>query len=232
MSNVPSNPDKAPKAPPTSFKSNPETDEFLKAAMERLKMDKSKTIRLAIKTLYDSLHEITRPDVAFSGSPETVDTKWKIIEGVSQFKGVHTSSFEAGVTSVTAEQWLKEDPLFGQFLRDAWNRAMEAAEHKLYYLGVSEGNVKGLTGILDAHNEQYGRPRRDSIKRQQENFIEKDLLPLLAKRLSPRDLDGIQREMAEKFQLGPAIAPDTEDSAPPPTPSAGLLGPSPSEDRD
>lgn len=214
---------KQDKSPTRSFKADPETDACLEAIMAHHHLDQSKAIRKAIRSLHDAIQVTERPAVAFSGSPETVDAKWKIIEAAAQHKELALSAFEAGVTRATAEDWLSSDPLFAELLQEAWDRSVESAAHKLWHHGVHEGNVRGLSALLDANHPSYGRPRRERMEKEFERNMNR-LWPILVNRLSKQDFEAVRQDILRAF--GDGIAPgDSEQQQSIPTPLLALPSP-------
>jgi hypothetical protein len=183
---------------PISVKLPQETFDRLSKVEERLGATRSQAVRMAIEAIYSSLL-VESPEIAFSGDEELVALKWEAVRLTRDHKAASIVAHELKVTRDTIETWVDQDPMFAQLMDEAWAYSIDIADQKLWHIGVNESNPKALFGTLNAHHELYGPVRRDYIEQQLIRFVEKDLLPILAPRLSGDDYVSIQRQLAAHF---------------------------------
>lgn len=192
---------KKSEGPVLSVRITEDADYLLDVCQKTLSVNRSTAVRMAIESLHSSLG-IVDPEnapAAFLGSPEVVAQKWKIVECFRQRKGECMAAREARTTRRTINFWMAQDPVFLEFCQDAWDETIEMADQKLWHQGHNEGNTKALFGTLNAHHESFGMLRRQYIEDRVRSIVEKDILPVVAARLSTADMDSIKRQLSGRF---------------------------------
>lgn len=186
--------------PTISLRLSDETRSRLTAIEQRLGVNTSTAVRVALESLHNSLI-VESPEVAFSGDEDEVKLKWEAIQLTREHKGPAVVAKELSITRDTIECWESMDPVFARLMAEAWDYSIELADHVLWHMGVRDGNVKATFGTLNAHHPDHGIVRREFIEQRVRTMVEKEILPIVASRLSGDDLESVQRQLAAHFGL-------------------------------
>lgn len=159
---------------------------------------KSVLFRMGLDALW---YKYNQPDeeLAFEGDPETVEKKWLAVRCFAEQKGPAMTARELGVTRKTIAFWMETDELFREAAQSARAEAIEVIEHLIHRKAKQEENLTAGFGFLNAKHEHWGLMKQGFVDKQVRRVIESQVIPIVQRYLSGRDLESLGRELRAVF---------------------------------
>jgi hypothetical protein len=159
---------------------------------------KSTLFRMGLDALWYKYN--SPPDeIAFEGDADTQEMKWTVVRCFAEQKGPAMAAREAKTTRATITHWMKTDKLFAEVAHDARAEAIEIIEHLMWRKGAKEENLTAAFGLLNAKHEHWGLMKQGFVDKQVRRVVESQVIPLVQRYLSGRDMESLGRELRAIF---------------------------------
>ncbi len=142
-------------------------------------------------------------ELRFAGDAETIEKKWLAVECFAEQKGPAMTAREIGVTRKTIVFWMETDELFREAAQSARAEAIEIVEHLMWRKAVREENLNAGFGILNAKHEHWGLMKAGFVDKQVKRVVESQVIPVVQRYLSGRDMESLGRELRAIFGGAP-----------------------------
>lgn len=179
--------------------------ERVEELLEHYGCSKSTLFRMGLDALWYRYNQ-PETELKFEGDADTIERKWEVVRCFAEQKGPAMAAREAGVTRKTIEFWMSTDQLFREAARDARAEAIEIVEHLIWRKAAREENLTAGFGLLNAKHEHWGLMKQGFVDKQVRRVIESQVIPIVQRYLSGRDMESLGRELRAVFGGAPGGA--------------------------
>ncbi len=170
--------------------------------LEHYECSKSTLFRMGLDALWYKYNQ-PADELAFEGDADTVEKKWMVVECFAEQKGPAMAAREVNVTRKTIYFWMETDDVFREAAQSARAEAIEIVEHLMWRKAAREENLNAGFGILNAKHEHWGLMKQGFVDKQVRRVVESQVIPIVQRYLSGRDMESLGRELRQVFGGAP-----------------------------